>query len=374
VFGISVPLAEPVKDTQRAERAPSSAAPMVLSKPSEAGASILIIDDDTELVALLAQLLRDDGHGVIPTRDEAEALASLEQQLPDLIISDFRLAGPKDGLQLVQALRTRLLESQGRHVPAIMLTGDISIEALVRFAASDVVRLSKPVRLPELRTAIDSALQRKAIPQAGESKDRLVHVIDDDPVVLAELGQLLADAGLPARLHASSEAFRSAWQPEHAGVLLIDAFLPGESGLDLMRSLRATGGKTPVIMITGQGDVSMAVEAMKAGAMDFIEKPANGPDIVGCLRRALEQAEGNPQYNAERDSAAARLSRLTARQRTVMTMILDGHPNKNIAADLKLSQRTVEHHRAQIMQRTGCRSLPELARLAMIADPAAIPS
>ena len=377
VFSICVPVAEPARASTDAERAP----PAPVTRPPQApdavadGASILVIDDDADVLDLMALLLRDAGHKVVTATTETEALASLTDHVPDLIVSDFRLAAGADGLQVVQALRASLLQSHGLTVPVIMLTGDISVNALLRFAAGNVVRMAKPVRPSELHAAIRAELNRKTVepaitPVGGDGP--FVHVIDDDPEVLMQFGELLVAAGLPVRLHASSEAFRAEWTPEQAGCLLIDACLPGESGLELVQHLKAEGTLPPSIIITGQGDIGMAVSAMKAGALDFIEKPAAGPDIVETIRTALAVRSEIAGADSGRAAAAARLATLTPRQRQVMDMVLDGHPSKNIAADLKLSQRTVENHRAEIMHRTGCRSLPELARLVIVADPGGI--
>ncbi len=382
VFSIIVPLATPDPtgsgDGPLLLAAPATPASEPAAAPAPGSASILVIDDDPDLLELLDELLRAAGHAVATARDEAEAMASLAAQTPDLIISDFRLMGPRDGLELVVDLRAALLETHGRTVPVIMLTGDIAIEALVRFAANDIVRLAKPVRPVELHAAIaaalgDAAADAAAAPVADPNAPALVHVIEDDPDALAEFGILLAGAGLPALLHASAEAFRAAWRPGQGGCLLVDAVLPGEGGLELLANLKAAGALPPSIMITGQGDIGLAVAAMKAGAMDFIEKPAPGQAIIDSIRRALAQGRaGGEVASAAHLAAVARLATLTPRQREVMALVLDGHPSKNIAADLKLSQRTVENHRAEIMHRTKCRSLPELARLAMAADPGGV--
>lgn len=378
VFGINVPLAA---DERKAEPAAGAAVTRAVSvgnkiaplPPAKASGRILIIDDDEELLELLGLMLRDSGHSVIAARDEAEALAALMPTVPDLIISDFRLAMGLDGLELAQRLRSAIREANGTIVPVIILTGDISIDTLVRFAANDIVRLSKPVRPSGLRVAISALLGSPSVNAAGDDADEnetgLVHVIDDDPALLSELGLLLARCDLPARLHLSAEAFRANWRFDRAGCLLIDVRLPGESGMDLMKSLKDAGMLPPTILITGRGDIGTAVAAMRAGALDFIEKPVSGPQIVDSIRRALASGEGRSAAEAERSAALARLAKLTARQRQVMAMVLEGHPSKNIAADLQLSQRTVENHRAEIMRRSGCRSLPELARLVMFADP-----
>ncbi len=367
VFSITVPLA-------LAEDVAIPAPPPPAPALAQSGTTIMVIDDDASLLDLLGQLLRAAGHKVVAYGDPETALAALAQHVPDLIMSDFRLAGGHDGLELIRALRSALLQSHGRTVPAIMLTGDISIDALVRFAAHDVVRLSKPVRPAELHAAIDASLCQPPPPPppSAPGLPGSIHIIDDDPDVLHGLGATLAGAGFATRLHASAEAFRANWAPGAASLLLIDAMLPGESGLDLLRSLRDAGTLPPSIILTGQGDIALAVAAMQAGALDFIEKPATGQAIIERIQRALAIAAAPAAGAAERAAAALRLATLTPRQRDVLAMVLDGAPSKNIAADLKLSQRTVESHRAGIMRRTGCRSLPELARLVMVADPGGI--
>jgi two-component system CheB/CheR fusion protein len=146
---------------------------------------------------------------------------------------------------------------------------------------------------------------------------------------------------------------------------LIDAYLPGMSGLELLQRLGAEPHRLPAIMITGNSDVPMAVRAMKAGAIDFIEKPVRNGELLASIERALEQSRDATKLSAWRESAAKHLARLTRRQREIMELVLAGHPSKNIAADLGISQRTVENHRAAIMKKTGSKSLPELARLAL---------
>ena len=139
------------------------------------------------------------------------------------------------------------------------------------------------------------------------------------------------------------------------------------TGLELLRKLRADGHHLPAIMITGESDVAIAVEAMRAGATDFIEKPIGREELIASLDRALEHSRDSNKALEWRESAATHLAGLTPRQVQVMEMVLAGHPSKNIAADLGISQRTVENHRMRIMKRTGSKSLPALARLALIA-------
>jgi two-component system CheB/CheR fusion protein len=143
--------------------------------------------------------------------------------------------------------------------------------------------------------------------------------------------------------------------------------MPGMTGLELIQRLTADGRSLPTIMITGNGDVPMAVEAMKAGAADFIEKPIGHVELLASIERALNQNGDVANASGSRDIAVSRVASLTARQREIMDLVLAGHPSKNIAADLGISQRTVDNHRAAIMKKTGSKSLPALIRLAIAA-------
>ncbi len=163
------------------------------------------------------------------------------------------------------------------------------------------------------------------------------------------------------------DAFLAAYRATGDACVLIDAYLPGMDGLELLQRLRTAGHRLPAIMITGDSDVSMAVQAMKAGAIDFIEKPIGRSELLGCIDRALEQSRDISKVLAWRETAAEHMAGLTSREHEVMDLVLDGHPSKNIATDLGISQRTVENHRASIMKKTGATSLPALARMALAA-------
>jgi len=199
----------------------------------------------------------------------------------------------------------------------------------------------------------------------GESR---VIVVDDDHQICEAIRAVLEDDGRAVDTYASCEAFLDAFHPDKSECLLIDAYLPGLSGLELLEKLRDEGHHLPAIMITGNADVSMAVMAMKAGALDFIEKPIGREELLASIERALDLAHDSGKLMEWRANAAAHLTGLTPRQQDVMERVLAGHPSKNIAADLGISQRTVENHRASIMKRTGSKSLPALARLAFLAS------
>jgi two-component system CheB/CheR fusion protein len=195
-------------------------------------------------------------------------------------------------------------------------------------------------------------------------------VVDDDKSVRAALRTVLEEDGRVVEDYSGSTVFLSAFGAGRPGTntcLLVDAAMPGINGLELLEQLTATGHTLPAIVITGHGDVAMAVRAMKAGALDFIEKPVRAPELLAAVAHALDYSRDAGVQATRRTEAAASIAGLTPRQRDVMGMVLSGHPSKNIAADLGISQRTVENHRASIMRKTGARSLPALARLALAA-------
>jgi two-component system CheB/CheR fusion protein len=334
---------------------------------------VLVVEDDPEMRQLLEILLEDEGHHVEAAADGVAALALAEKGRvrPDLILADYNLPNGMDGLQIAAKLRERLQKP----IPVIVLTGDISTATLSNIARHDCVQFAKPVKARELTEAVAQLLAapprepRARGASAGPANESapVIFVVDDDSRIREGVRALLEEEGRIVEDYASGEAFLEAWRPGREACLLIDAGLPGMSGLDLLRRLRDAGGGPPAIMITGNSDVPMAVQAMKAGALDFIEKPIGAAELLASVARALEEARDSGTMSAWRETAAAHLAELTAREREIMDLVVAGHPSKNIAADLGISQRTVENHRAAIMKKTGSTSLPALARLALTA-------
>jgi two-component system, LuxR family, response regulator FixJ len=195
----------------------------------------------------------------------------------------------------------------------------------------------------------------------------VVHVIDDDEAVRHSLAFVLATAGLAVRVYESGSAFLAALDNLQPGCIVSDVRMPGIDGLQLLRKLRDVGVNLPVIIITGHADVPLAVEAMKAGAADFIEKPFDDEVLLGAVRGTLAFYEAASDRDAERLEIRARLDQLSPREREVLDGLLAGYPNKTIAYDLKLSPRTVEVHRANIMAKMGATSLSSLVRMALTA-------
>jgi len=207
-------------------------------------------------------------------------------------------------------------------------------------------------------------------PAAGPPVDGrpTVYIVDDDAGIRHDMRATFEPAGLHVETFPDAESFLAAMPAVFdESCLLVDAGLPGLSGLELLHKLAADAVKLPAVMVTGLGDINMAVQAMKAGAADFLEKPTNPEDLLACVRRVLEQNHGQQAIEARSRDAAKQIAGLTTRQREVLDRVLAGQPSKNIAADLGISQRTVENHRASIMQKTGVKSIPALARLAVRA-------
>jgi two-component system response regulator FixJ len=197
--------------------------------------------------------------------------------------------------------------------------------------------------------------------------NNVVHVIDDDEAVRHALAFLLATSGMAVRVHESGTAFLENVQELQGGCIVTDIRMPGIDGLELQRKLSELGVKLPVIVMTGHGDVHMAVEAMKAGAVDFIEKPFDDAVLLTAIRSALGRYEEQDRRDSEANQIVARANVLSVRERQVLDGLIAGRPNKTIAYDLEISPRTVEIHRANVMTKMGAASLSDLVRMALLA-------
>lgn len=194
------------------------------------------------------------------------------------------------------------------------------------------------------------------------SASRTVLIVDDDEAVRRGLHALLTVNGYAVRCFASAEAFLKDHDPTVGGCLLLDVRMPGMGGLDLQRELNRRGSSLKIVIITGHGDVPMAVAALKAGAIDFLEKPFDSDALLASLAEAFGAAAETPPPSP---AAARQVETLTPREREVMDLVVAGHPNKVIAHRLDIALRTVEIHRARVMEKTGSRNLSELVRLAL---------
>ncbi len=196
-----------------------------------------------------------------------------------------------------------------------------------------------------------------------KGRDGEVYVVDDDEAVRDSVVLLLDTAGIQCRAYASAEEFLEDYEPDRHACLVVDIRMPGTSGLELQDYLNRRGALIPVIFITGHGDVPMAVNAMKSGAFDFIQKPFRDQDLIELIHKALDLDRRRREELGAMTVVRRKLATLTPRETEVMRRVVNGQANKVIALDLGVSQRTVELHRARVMRKLGMRSLADLVRV-----------
>ncbi len=202
--------------------------------------------------------------------------------------------------------------------------------------------------------------------------DALIYVVDDDAALRRSLVFLLESVGWRVEAHASAEEFLAAYRPGLPGCLVLDIRMPSMSGLELQHALKARGFEPPVIFITGHGDVSLAVQAMKQGACDFIEKPFRDQALLDAVARAVREGREALAEARRQGDAQAALARLSPRELDVARLVARGLPNKLVGRELNISEKTVHIHRQHVMEKAGVGSAAELARLMLQADPASL--
>ena len=202
----------------------------------------------------------------------------------------------------------------------------------------------------------------------SDSDRQLVHLVDDDPAIRRSVGFMLKTSGHQVESYESGEALLKEAAGLEQGCILLDIRMPGMDGLEVQQSLQEKGVTLPVIIMTGHGDVSLAVKAMKAGAVDFIEKPFEKDALLSSLREGFERISRKEATGDRQRDAEVRLQVLTPRERDVLNGLAQGLPNKTIAYDLGISPRTVEIHRANLMTKLSVRSLSEALRIAFAAQ------
>ena len=374
VFSIEIPLVEKGSDIWRQK---------ISIKDKTAKnytGSILIIEDDPMVRDALTVLFEAEQYQTKTFATSAEAIeqTGINNNWPDVIISDYNLPGRLTGTDVV----TKLRKSSSRKIPAIILTGDISNGTLLEIGYADCVHFRKPVKADEMLRHVMHFLAAKPQPTKTPAKDEAhkpakspsagasstIFLVDDDQSLLTDMKTLLVEHGMTVEAYSGAAEFLDTVKADRQGCLVVDAVMPGMGGIELLEHLNSENRKLPAIMVTGYGDVAMAVEAMRVGAEDFLEKPVNADQLIASIQRALDHAGDASKNAAWRDAATERLARLTPREREIMTRVISGQPNKIIAFDLGISRRTVENHRAAIMKRTEVKSLPDLVRLVMAAE------
>ena len=210
--------------------------------------------------------------------------------------------------------------------------------------------------------------------KSPEPSEQVIHIVDDDEALRDSLVWMLESNGYRTRSFASGEDFLAMFNDSMAGCVLLDVRMPGISGLELFELLRARNAGLPVIFITGHGDVPMAVEALKRGAQDFIEKPFGDREVLSVIEEALARERNERGQRVLKADVSRRLGELTHREYEVLQLILAGKLNKQIADVLGISIKTVEVHRARVMEKMGVRSLAELVQHVMTVDPSILRS
>lgn len=221
----------------------------------------------------------------------------------------------------------------------------------------------EPASLPYFGGNAGSSFDFRSSGQRAMATRRSVYVIDDDPAMRESLALLLETAGVHGRVFATAEAFLASLKDKEPICALVDVFLPGMNGLSLQQQLADRGIEAALIFMAGQADVPMAVHAMRAGAANFIEKPFDPDDLLEAIDDAVGRQDELRQRHAKRDEAERVLNTLTARERQVLALLIEGHPNKVVGARLGISTRTAEHHRSHIMAKMKARTLPHLVRM-----------
>jgi two-component system CheB/CheR fusion protein len=346
--------------------------------------SVLLVEDDASLLRPLRILLELEGYQVITARAGDQARAAVEQHeiSPMAAIIDYSVSGEMSGSQFIRGLR----KAFGEDIPIIVLTGVVSTLRQRKISELGARYLQKPVRAAEL-----IALLREMLEHAGLGRSRTeapsvsepiqppgepvasisrptVFVVDDDETTRNAMRTLFESVGHRVETFASGEAFLGSYHPGRSGCMVVDIVMPGISGLELLEKLNARGIDLPVVVITGRREVPLAVRAMRAGAVDFLEKPVRNQTLLNSIHRALDQKRRSKVSTGAKAEIETRFRRLTRRECEVMALVVAGHANKIIAGRLGISQRTVENHRARVMEKMNARVLADLVRMATAID------
>ncbi|MBS7812017.1 CheR family methyltransferase [Roseococcus pinisoli] len=324
---------------------------------------ILIVGEMSMLADSLRLLLEQDGYTAMLATDAPYAIGLAVEHPPALIVAEYELPGRLTGLDLAR----RIGDTQDPPPPAILLTGDLPAALLHDIASADFTHVPESIRPEELLELIRRQLPRASAPATMPASLGRIFIVNSDATSRLAMGEWLQNHGWVTECFASAEVFLDSDTPERRGCVLVDWSLAGMGGLALLGILRPLSHRLPVIMLAEQGDIRLAVRAISEGAIDFIKRPVQYDALLRSIEKAMLKVAASAQHQASRTELTVRLASLTQRQREILERIVAGMPNKIIAAELNLSQRTVENHRAALMSKLGARSLSELIRIVVAA-------
>jgi two-component system CheB/CheR fusion protein len=356
VFGVEVPVVKtPAPLPWSLGQADSAQVEQMHPEPSGRRQTILIIEDEVEVRETLKLLLDSHGHRTFVARDSTHALAVVADRGVglDLILADFNLPG-ENGLEIIEKIK----EVSGRNIPVIMLTGDISAITLQEIAAKGYVHLHKPAGVEALIRNIDELTDA----DSAKATTPTVFIVDDDVENCESMRDILEAHGHRAEIFTDGPSFLKACSPGRAGCLIADVRIPSIGALQLLDGLAEIGSSLPVIMIAAYGGISVAVNAMGAGAFDFLEKPVAQDELLSSVERALKTSNQRAQLSTERMNAAETIKSLNVRQRQIFDLFLADTPSEEIAAQLELSVSLVDKQLNAIMRKVGAKSLATLMR------------
>jgi PAS domain S-box-containing protein len=363
-----------------------SSQPHVAAQEPPAGSAvsvptIMVIEDDPALLGDLAMLVDSEGYRVVSMRRGEDAVAAISQAhrpWPTVIVTDQNLGSGMTGVETVRVIR----EEVGRPVPAVILSGDKSPATLAVIEEGGARYLGKPVKAQVLldilksmvgeglpgweKRELASVLPAAVVsPQPRLKTEYDVAIIDADLSVGEALRLALEQEGYDVVLYATGEAYAENALQIKARCIVLDLDLPDDDGIALISRFKAEQPDVPIICMTARGELSKAVRAMQMGAADILEKPISGPEIALSIVHAIARLPDRGMA-VERPKVEADLAKLTSRERQVLDGVLSGKPNKVIANELGISQRTTEHHRASLMAKLGVKSLAALVRLVSV--------
>ena len=343
----------------------------ILRPSATSRGTVVVTSDDPHVRDILALLLRETGHEALLISPQ-DGFADLTSAKVGSVLPEIAIVDSNQGVELSKKIVASLRWMYGWDIPAIILGDSEEVQDAI---SEPCVFLRKPIRANELipqiarflslvrhRAATSKQLQRGALSQT-------VFVVDDDGTLRDAVRDVLVDQGQDVELFSDCESFLEAYRPGRRGCLVIDNRLPHMTGVELLERLKADGTTLPSIMITGHGDTSTAVRSLKAGAIDYLEKPISYEALLTAVERALAIDRDSSDALIKRRELTARLAELTPRERQVMDLVVAGQSSKSIARILGISQRTVENHRAAIMKRANVTSLSDLIRIVMQLSP-----